>query len=141
MPARKKSPSKSKTGPAKSKSPAPHFWSVAVLVSNRPRSVEWYTQRLGLEVVENMDHWVTVGRRGEGGLIHLCQTSDWMDKELLEPGNQGIQLRLAGDFETACAALQANGVRFSQAPKHEEWGWWAMVVDPDGNEISLGPAE
>ncbi len=141
MPARKKSTPKSKASPAKSKAPQPQFWSVAVLVSNRPRSVEWYTQKLGLDVVQDFDHWVTVGRRGENGVIHLCQTSDWMDKELLEPGNQGIQLHLPGDFEASCAALQAKGVRFSQAPKHEAWGWWAMVVDPDGNEIALGPTD
>lgn len=124
---------------SKARVPKAQFWSIAVLVSDKQRSVDWYTRNFGLDLVENFDHWITVGQKGEGGLIHLCQTSDWSDGETLEPGNQGIQFRLPGDFRTACEALAANGVKFSQPPSKEEWGWWAMVVDPDGNEISLAP--
>jgi catechol 2,3-dioxygenase-like lactoylglutathione lyase family enzyme len=137
MAARKK-PAASST---RAQLPKAQIWSVAVLVSDKRRSAEWYTKNLGFDLVEDMDHWITVGREGQGGLIHLCQTSDWSDAETLEPGNQGIQIRLPGDFREACAALEANGVTFSHAPSKEEWGWWASIVDPDGNELSLTPAD
>jgi catechol 2,3-dioxygenase-like lactoylglutathione lyase family enzyme len=140
----KKSPASSKQ---KKKARAPsralpnaEFGSVAVVVADRKRSVEWYTRRLGLDVVASFDHWVTVGRKGKGGEIHLCQTSEFDTSIPLEQGNTGIQLRLPGNFEAACRALRANGVKFSTPATKEEWGWWAMVVDPDGNEISLAPA-
>jgi catechol 2,3-dioxygenase-like lactoylglutathione lyase family enzyme len=127
---------------ASSASPLPRaeFFSVAVVVADRPRSVEWYTKRLGLDLVQDLEHWVTVGRKGRPGLIHLCQTSEVGMSERPEPGLSGIELKLPGDFRAACAALAANGVTFRQGPTQEEWGWWAGVIDPDGNEITLVPA-
>ncbi len=119
--------------------PKARFFSVAVVVSDRARSVEWYTKKLGLDLVQDMGHWVTVGRKDGSGLIHLCQTSEIGMDERPEPGLTGIELNLPGDFEAACAALEANGVPFRKGPTHEEWGWWAGVLDPDGNELTLMP--
>lgn len=137
MAARKKPAARS----SRAKLPKAQFWSVAVLVSDKKRSADWYTRNFGLDLVQEMDHWITVGRKGQGGLIHLCQTSDWSDGETLEPGNQGIQFHLPGDFRASCAALAANGVKFTAPATQEEWGWWARVSDPDGNEITLGPED
>jgi catechol 2,3-dioxygenase-like lactoylglutathione lyase family enzyme len=120
--------------------PKATFGSVAVVVSDKERSLEWYTKRLGLDVLQQIDHWVTVGRKGKAGMLHLCQVSELDASMPLEQGNTGIQLHLPGDFESGCAALAANGVKFRSPPKKEEWGWWASIEDPDGNEISLAPA-
>lgn len=121
--------------------PKATFFSVAVVVSDRKRSVEWYTRNLGLDLVQDMGHWVTVGRKGLPGLIHLCQTSEVGLPDRPEPGLTGIELNLPGDFPAACAALEANGVKFRKGATKAEWGWWAGVLDPDGNEITLMPAE
>jgi predicted enzyme related to lactoylglutathione lyase len=125
------------------KSPIPipkaSFHSVAVLVSDRARSVAWYTQNLGLDVIEDDGEWVTVGRKGENGTLHLCTISEFDPAFPLEPGESGIQFDLAGDFRTSCAALRANGVQFVTPPTERPWGWYAKVVDPDGNEIRLNP--
>lgn len=123
----------------KSKLPRAKFFSVAVVVSDRKKSVEWYTKNLGLDLVQNMGHWVTVGRKDGSGLIHLCQTSEIGMDERPEPGLTGIELNLPGDFPAACAALQANGVNFRRGPTKETWGWWAGALDPDGNELTLMP--
>jgi len=120
--------------------PKAHVASTAVVVSDRNRSTQWYTERLGLDIIESMDHWVTVGRKGKGGMIHICQTSDFEENPTLEPGNSGIQIRIPGtDFAAACRALEENGVEFSHPATKEDWGWYATVRDPDGNEITLGP--
>jgi len=116
-------------------------FSFAIVVSDRKRSLEWYTKTLGLDAVQQMDHWVTVGRKGAGGLIHLCQTTEIGVSEHPEPGTTGLNLHLPGDFRGACAALEANGVPFTNRPTQESWGWWATVVDPDGNEITLMPED
>lgn len=121
--------------------PKATFFSVAVVVSDRKKSVEWYTVNLGLDLVQDLGHWVTVGRKGRPGLIHLCQTSEVGLPDRPEPGLTGIELNLKGDFQAACAALEANGVSFRKGPTRESWGWWAGVVDPDGNEITLMPAD
>jgi catechol 2,3-dioxygenase-like lactoylglutathione lyase family enzyme len=123
--------------------PKASFHSVAVVVSDRERSVAWYTKTFGLDVVQRVaaqdGHWVTVGRKGENGTLHLCQFTEFDPSFPLEPGNSGIQFTLPGDFVRACAALKANGVRFRHSPKKETWGWWAAVEDPDGNQIMLVP--
>jgi len=140
------SKSKRAGGPTKSKKRVPaglpkaQVSSIAVVVSDRAKATEWYTKRLGLDVIESMEHWVAVGRKGHGGMLHLCQMSEFEANAPLEPGNSGITLRIPGmDFVAACRALQANGVEFVEGPKKEPWGWYATVRDPDGNELFLMP--
>jgi catechol 2,3-dioxygenase-like lactoylglutathione lyase family enzyme len=139
MPAKSKRTSTSSKS-AKSALPKSHVASVAVIVSDRKKATEWYTQKLGLDLVESMDHWVAVGRKGKGGMLHLCQMSEFEANAPLEPGNSGITLRVPGtDFVSACGALRENGVEFIDGPKKESWGWYATVRDPDGNELFLMP--
>jgi catechol 2,3-dioxygenase-like lactoylglutathione lyase family enzyme len=123
----------------KSGAPVPHFLSVAVVVSDRRKSVDWYTRRFGLDRLADDGHWQTVGRKGGSGALHLCQVTEYDPKGQLEPGNTGILFTLPGDFEEACAALKARGVEFSSPPTKYDWGWSATVRDPDGNEIALSP--
>jgi catechol 2,3-dioxygenase-like lactoylglutathione lyase family enzyme len=138
-----KTPSRSTRRPSgKSSRSTPHFWSIAVVVSDRARSVAWYTENLGLEVVQDLGHWVTVGHRGENGTIHLCQGGE-IGAEL-EPGVSGINFHLRvkpSEFAAACAELAAKGVAFHRPAKHETWGWWASIVDPDGNVHMMTPDE
>jgi lactoylglutathione lyase len=114
--------------------------SVAVVVADRSNAREWYTEKLGLDLVADDDHWVVVGRKGEGGQLHLCQRSEAGDGQEMEPGNSGILLLVPGDFRKECARLKENGVEFTQEPQKAPWGWYASVRDPDGNEHSLMPA-
>jgi catechol 2,3-dioxygenase-like lactoylglutathione lyase family enzyme len=120
--------------------PRMEFFCVGLTVSDRRRSVAWYTEKLGLEVVQDMGHWVTVGRKGGSGLIHLCETTEVGIPERPEPGLAGIELKFPGDFRAGCAALRANGVTFAERPTKRSWGWSARVVDPDGNELTLMPS-
>ncbi|MCI4326465.1 MAG: VOC family protein [Thermoplasmata archaeon] len=114
--------------------------SVAVVVADRAAAKEWYTKKLGLHLVADDDHWIVVGRKGEGGQLHLCQRSEAGDGVALEPGPSGILLLLPGDFQKACARLKAAGVEFVSGPERAPSGWYASVRDPDGNEHSLMPA-
>ncbi len=136
MPPRKSAEEKSKT----ERPPQPRFASVAVVVSDAHRALDWYTQRLGLEVIAHEEHWITVGRKGQSGALHLCQPTGDDPASELEPGNSGILLLLPGkDFEGGCAALKARGVEFTEGPTKAEWGSYATIRDLDGNEISLMP--
>jgi len=114
---------------------APWVASVAVMVSDVDRAKKWYTETLGLRVLQDGEHWITVGRKGKGGTLHLCQAS----KELpLEPGNTGILVIVENDLKTACAQLKSRGVEFVHEPTKQPWGVWdAMIRDPDGNDILL----
>ena len=123
------------------KTEGPWVASVPVVVSNRDASKEWYTKRLGLDLIDDEDHWVTVGRKEKGSVLHLCLASENGPQGIpLEPGPSGIVLLLPGEFERECARLEKNGVRFTHRPEKTEWGWYATVCDPDGNEFNLAPA-
>ncbi|HEV8050199.1 MAG TPA: VOC family protein [Thermoplasmata archaeon] len=124
----------------KSSAGIPWVVSVPVVVSDRKRSTEWYTKGLGLSLLDHDDHWVTVGRKGQGAVLHLCQASENQPKPIpLEPGPSGLVIAVPGDFQAECAAMKTRGVGFSQDPKKAPWGWYATVRDPDGNEHHLAP--
>src|SRR5215469_4128718 len=115
----------------------PWVASIPVVVSDREASKKWYTEKLGLVLTADDDHWVTVGG-GKGSQLHLCQASENQPEPIpLEPGASGIVIVLPGDFRNACKRLEKAGVEFSQKPEKAPWGWFAMIRDPDGNEHNL----
>jgi catechol 2,3-dioxygenase-like lactoylglutathione lyase family enzyme len=131
MPPKRKAPN---PGPK-----VPQFLSVAVVVADRSKAVQWYTEKFGLDHIDDADHWQTVGKKGRPGVLHLCQVSEYDPNGSLEPGNTGIAFTLSGDFVKACADLEARGVQFSSPATKHDWGWGAAIRDPDGNEIFLSP--
>jgi|HubBroStandDraft_3_1064219.scaffolds.fasta_scaffold51690_3 predicted enzyme related to lactoylglutathione lyase len=140
--ARAKKPA-ARTPAAKPKAPAtPWVASIPIVVSDRKAAKVWYSDKLGLRVTADRDHWLTVGGDGKGSDFHLCQASENMPAPIpLEPGPSGIVIALPGDFVAACARLAKVGIEFTQPPKKAPWGWYATVRDPDGNEHHLAPAE
>ena len=138
MPTSKKSraPAKRK---AKAKTSRPVFASIALVVSDRKKAVEWYTEKLGLDLTTSEDHWITVGRKGHEGEIHLSRNLDYDPKGELEPREFWRHAPARRGFWTSCAALKSNGVTFFVGPVKESWGWYAGVRDPDGNELWLAP--
>jgi predicted enzyme related to lactoylglutathione lyase len=42
------------------------------------------------------------------------------------------------DVEKTHRELEGRGVEFTQGPKKEAWGTFAMFEDPDGNTFVLG---
>ena len=119
----------------------PWMGAVAVMVSNRDAAKRWYTAKLGMQVIDDEDHWTTVGQPGVGGLLHLCQGSELGVGFPLEPGNTGILLRMPGDLRKNCARLRARGVEFSRPARESASGWDAEIRDPDGNLLLLVPAD
>lgn len=114
--------------------------SVAVIVKDRKKAVRWYREKLGMDVLDQHEHWVTVGSKKGGLRLHLCQTTEYDPKGKLEPGNTGILLRVPGDLEKAYRELKRKGVKFTHPPEKMPWGWLCLLTDPDENEFSLMPA-
>lgn len=118
----------------------PWIASVPVVVSDRNASKAWYTEKLGLDLIDDDDHWVTVGRKGKGSVLHLCQASENQPAPIpLEPGPSGIVLAIPGEFQDECSRIKSRGVEFAHDPEHAPWGWYASVRDPDGNVHYLAP--
>lgn len=122
--------------------PRPSLASVPVVVSDRTVSKKWYTEKLGLDLIDDDDHWVTVGAKGKGSVLHLCQASENGPTPIpLEPGPSGFVFAVPGDFVSECKRMEQAGVVFTHRPEKAPWGWFAIVKDPDGNEHNLAPSQ
>lgn len=116
-----------------------HAWiaSTAIMVQDRERSKSWYCEKLGLDLLDDHEHWVTAGRNGKGGAIHLCQVSEAGEGATLEPGNSGILIFVPGDLRRVHDDLARMGVRFAEDVTQRPWGPYYVVSDPDGNHLTL----
>jgi catechol 2,3-dioxygenase-like lactoylglutathione lyase family enzyme len=129
---------------------------VAVLVSDPNESAVWYHDKLGFEILENVEHSVFVKPRdSQTSLLHLCgpcdawegdkpggRTGVWLQcgpMELVRRGNPPRLLpRSPPDaVEEACRELKEKGVEFSEDLTTTEWGKYAIMRDPDGNEFEI----
>ena len=117
----------------------PWVASIAVVVSDKERAKRWYTEKLGLELLSDDEHWVCVGRKGMGAMLHLCEYPEAGRVEL-EPGTTGILLLLDGDLAEHVERLSATGVEVVTPVTDHPWGSDATVRDPDGNEVLLMPS-
>jgi catechol 2,3-dioxygenase-like lactoylglutathione lyase family enzyme len=123
---------------------------VAVVVSDRKKALQWYRDILGLPVAyigpfeadsdaavqgsaEKPGHWVELGPSRPLTRIHICELSD----KSIQPGPTGITF-LTDKIQTEYDRLRAEGVRFLYPPKRMEWGeWLCEFADPDGNQFDL----
>ena len=111
-------------------------FSVALVVSDAKKSARWYGEKLGFKVSLEDEHWITVWPEGAQWKIHLCQSDEYR----IEPGNSGIGL-YCEDIDSEYEELKSKDVKFSRELTREPWGSFAMLEDPDGNEIWLQEGE
>jgi catechol 2,3-dioxygenase-like lactoylglutathione lyase family enzyme len=123
---------------------------VAVVVSDRRKAIQWYHDVLGLPIayvgpsepstdpsiqgtVENPGHWIELGSGRPLTRVHLCELSD----HRTEPGPTGITF-LTDNIQIEYERLRSRGVRFLYPPRKMDWGeWLCEFADPDGNEFDL----
>jgi predicted enzyme related to lactoylglutathione lyase len=119
--------------------------SVGIYVTNQQRALDFYTQKLGFQLLQDQPmgpemgdaRWILVAPPGAETPFVL----------FTPPGNES---RIGGfsnvvfdteDIHTTYAELSQKGVDFSEAPAQMPWGWWAQFKDPDGNEFGLSQSE
>ena len=125
---------------------------VFLYVTDQDEARDWYTNKLGLELCEDMTmddvgmRWLTVSPRAQPELqITLMQpgppaVSEEAGEQLAALLSQGA---LAGcifqtdDCRKAYDELSARGVEFTQAPDERFYGVDAGFRDPFGNQFRL----
>lgn len=121
------------------------IWTVNVWVSDKKRSLEFYTERLGFKVAlrsEEFD-WLELSLPGGSTKIALVEPRKDLGEDYYQWATQMIGVNTGISFETqdiegAYKRLIGNGVKFSSSPKEMEWGGkMTTFVDPDGNEFML----
>ena len=101
---------------------------VSVLVRDYDEARDWYIDKLGFTLVDDRDmgggkRWVVVAPPGGGG-ARLLLAQAVKPAEIAQVGNQAggrvFLFLVTDDFAGDHAAMQAKGVRFLEAPRHEE---------------------
>ena len=118
-----------------------------VMVSNQLKAAEFYSQKLGFEVKENVEdgkgRWIEVRPKNSGAPISLMDPEKQnMPPELKEQARKkiGTQTGLwfyAKDIESAYKTLKSNGVEITK-PEVQPWGVkMSRFYDQDKNEFGL----
>jgi predicted enzyme related to lactoylglutathione lyase len=113
---------------------------VTLYVNDVDRAIKFYTEQLGWE--KTMDapmgegmRWVTVTPPGE-------RTSFTLQKATPEQGSDkvggfsGVVLEVDDVYETHETFKKAD-IAFTEGPRIESWGGWAVFKDSEGNAHGL----
>jgi catechol 2,3-dioxygenase-like lactoylglutathione lyase family enzyme len=106
----------------------------ALAVGDYARSLAWYRDVLGFEVVFELETWGWAQLRSpiDGLLIGIGQS-----EEIKEGGGATITFRVK-DIEAARAYLEGEGVRFDgEISQVEDMVRLTTFYDPDGNAFML----
>ncbi len=121
-----------------------HLAYVSLLIDDYDNALEYFTQVLGFEVVQdeqltNEKRWIVVAPSAEGGALLLAKASTAEQRDLV--GKQGggrVWLFLhTDDFDCDYARMQERGVRFEETPRNEPYGKVVVFTDRWGNRWDL----
>ncbi|ANT48683.1 VOC family protein [Mesorhizobium amorphae] len=114
---------------------------VALVVRNYDEAIDWYVERLGFVLTEDVDlgdgkRWVTVTPAdGEGARLLLAEASDAAQASRIgnQTGGRVFLFLETSDFARDHQAMTEKGVEFREAPRHEPYGTVAVFADLYGN--------
>ena len=126
---------------------------VAVWVHDQDEAVAFYTEKLGLELREDVTvpemgnfRWVTVGPVGQdvgiallaipGPPVFDAETQEQI-QELVAKGAAGGLFFATDDIESTYDELKSRGVEFQQEPTEQPYGKDAGFRDPSGNQMRV----
>ena len=119
---------------------------VSVVVSDQDRSLAFYTEKLGFELLMDapmgQSRWIQLAPKGAKTGLVLGKPTEDMPPEIYERtksmmGGFTNFIFDVDDMEATYAELSKRGVEFVDKPAQQAWGWWATIKDPDGNIIGL----
>ena len=123
-----------------------------IFVLNQQEALEFYTQKLGMEVRmdQTMDggfRWVTVGTKEQPDLeiiLFEVKAGPMMDEEtvrqfrsLIAAGKMGAGVFQTRDCRKTYQELKVKGVEFTSPPQDRFYGIEAILKDNSGNWFSM----
>lgn len=123
-------------------------------VHDQDEALAFYTQKLGMEVVQDVTvpemgnfRWLTVAPKGQQEVAIVLMAipgAPVMDPETGEQVRQVMAKGFAGavfltteDCKATVAELKARGVEFTEEPEDRPYGMDAGFRDPSGNTFRL----
>ena len=117
----------------------------SLVVNDYDEAIAFYTGALGFELRADEDRgngkrWVVVappGTRGGGLLLAKAASDEQRSRIGNQTGGRVFLVLEVDDFDAAYARLQQHGARFTEQPRHEEYGTVVVFLDLYGNKWDL----
>ena len=108
---------------------------VEILVKDWPAAVQWYTEKLALQVSNRDDdeQWCRLNFPEGGSALALWGRS----KAALSQGSRYLPIILVSDLEATVKELKKRGVKFQEGIRNERDYRITTLVDCEGNELQL----
>lgn len=117
---------------------------LALLVRDYDEAIAYYCGVLGFRMLEDTrlsesKRWVRVAPRGGGVALLLARATTPEQQECIgrQAGGRVFLFLDTDDFARDHREMTARGVRFVEAPRHEEYGWVAVFEDLYGNRWDM----
>ncbi|WP_422365117.1 VOC family protein [Pelagibius sp.] len=122
-----------------------HVGLVALLVRDYDEAIDFYTQKLGFNLVEDSDQgggrrWVVIAPPGGNETRLLLARAEGASQQARvgdQTGGRVFLFLMTDDFARDHERLSAAGVVFLEAPRHERYGSVAVFEDLYGNKWDL----
>ncbi len=121
---------------------------VALLVRDYDEAIAFFTHSLGFQLLEDAlrgegKRWVLVGPQGkQGTAILLARAATPEQRKAIgnQSGGRVFMFLVTNDFDRDHGRMKSRGVRFTEEPRHEEYGRVVVFLDLYGNKWDLiGP--
>lgn len=121
--------------------------SVALLVKDHDEAIRFFTQALRFQLLEDEHRpggkrWVRVAPSGDGAALLLARAATPEQEHAIgnQSGGRVFMFLRTDDFHADFEHMKAHGVRFTEAPRHEDYGTVVVFLDLYGNKWDLiGP--
>jgi catechol 2,3-dioxygenase-like lactoylglutathione lyase family enzyme len=118
---------------------------LALLVRDYDEAIRFFTRALGFELFEDSPReggkrWVRVGPAGDEAAALLLARAVTPEQERAVGNQSGGRVFLfleTDDFARDYSRLKAEGVRFAEEPRHEDYGTVVVFLDLYGNKWDL----
>lgn len=111
------------------------LFAVALLVNNFDKSLEFYQNKLGLEVKSQEGKFANFKLGGtELAIFEKSEAISMFPAEYMKSGGGSVLGFQVDDVSKACEELTSKGVEIIEGPKTTAWGQTvAYFLDPDRN--------
>jgi lactoylglutathione lyase len=122
----------------------PRFLHTSIFVNDMAATIDFYTQKMGLKLLEGPLHYpgnCDMAFVGSDWNSYVELVYDLEDHPPYEIGNryEHLALEVEGDFAAYVERLRGDGVKVLSGPKKSPGGsrWIAFVEDPNGVPVEL----
>jgi predicted enzyme related to lactoylglutathione lyase len=118
---------------------------VVIDVEDQDRALAFWTEKLGFRLVQDTpygeERWLEVGTPDAAVVLVLNLRRGDRPSAMPEMLPTSNVFFYCNDLARTYEELRARGVEFPQPPVEQDFGWWSMFRDEEGNRFALRPRE